>query len=66
MKIGEGSMAFMFESTYMFKFPKFAIERNKLDTEYIDVRNFYFLIFFIFIFIFFFNLFNKNNSAGEE
>jgi len=43
MKIGEGSMAFMFESTYIFKFPKFAIERNRLDTEYIDVRNFLFL-----------------------
>jgi homogentisate 1,2-dioxygenase len=37
-KIGEGSMAFMFETAYILKLPKFAIESEKLDTEYIDVR----------------------------
>jgi hypothetical protein len=39
-------MCFMFETTYMLKFPKFAIEKNKLDTEYIDVRNFFYFILF--------------------
>jgi len=33
-------MAFMFESAYIFKFPKFAIEKERLDMEYIDVYNF--------------------------
>ena len=36
-KVGEGSMAFMFESAYLFKYPKFAIEKERLDNEYIDV-----------------------------
>jgi hypothetical protein len=33
-------MAFMFETCYIFKFPKFAIERNRLDTDYINVNFF--------------------------
>jgi homogentisate 1,2-dioxygenase len=33
-------MAFMFETTYIFKFPKFAIEQERLDDEYIDVIKF--------------------------
>jgi homogentisate 1,2-dioxygenase len=36
-KIGDGSLAFMFESTYMFRFPKTAIVEERLDIEYIDV-----------------------------
>jgi homogentisate 1,2-dioxygenase len=36
-KIGEGSLAFMFESNYMLKFFKKAVEEERLDTEYIDV-----------------------------
>jgi homogentisate 1,2-dioxygenase len=47
-KIGEGSMAFMFESAYLFKFPKFAIEKERLDTEYVDVN-----IIFLSLFIYF-------------
>jgi len=35
-------MAFMFESAYIFKFPKFAVERERLDVEYIDVNYFLF------------------------
>ncbi len=33
-------MSFMFETAYLLKFPKFAIERERLDTEYIDVNSF--------------------------
>jgi homogentisate 1,2-dioxygenase len=36
-KVGEGSLAFMFESSYMMKFTNFAIEEHRLDLEYIDV-----------------------------
>ena len=35
MKIGEGSLAFMFETTYMLKFPKNAITEDRLDVNYI-------------------------------
>lgn len=36
-KVGEGSLAFMFETSLMLKFPKFAIEDDMLDLEYIEV-----------------------------
>lgn len=36
-KIGVGSLAFMFETTYMLKHPKFAVEDDRLDLEYVDV-----------------------------
>ena len=34
-KVGEGSLAFMFETAYIMKIPKFAIEKSKLDTGYV-------------------------------
>ncbi len=37
-KVGEGSLAFMFESTYMMKFTKNALEEDRLDLDYIDVK----------------------------
>jgi homogentisate 1,2-dioxygenase len=37
-KIGEGSMAFMFETTYIFKITKFAMDDEKLDSEYVNVK----------------------------
>ena len=36
MKIGEGSLAFMFETTFMLKFPKNAINEDRLDVNYIQ------------------------------
>jgi homogentisate 1,2-dioxygenase len=36
-KIGEGSLAFMFETAYIMKIPKFALEESKLDNDYIEV-----------------------------
>lgn len=50
-KVGEGCLAFMFESAYLFKFPKFAIDKEKLDVDYIDVIKIifrFYLIFYIF------------------
>ena len=35
-KVGENGMAFMFESKYIFKFPRFALEEEGLDTTYVD------------------------------
>jgi homogentisate 1,2-dioxygenase len=37
-KVGEGGMAFMFETAYIFKVVKSQLDEEKLDTEYIDVR----------------------------
>lgn len=36
-KVGEGSMAFMFETYLMLKLPKFVLEDQKLDLEYFMV-----------------------------
>ena len=36
-KIGEGSLAFMFETTFFLKLSKFALEENRLDMVYIKV-----------------------------
>jgi len=36
VKVGEGSLAFMFETTFMMKFPKFSITEDRLDTTYIE------------------------------
>ena len=38
-KVGEGSLAFMFETAYIMKIPKFALEANKLDTNYVKCWN---------------------------
>ncbi len=35
-KVGEGSLAFMFESAYMFKISKYVMEDECLDLGYID------------------------------
>jgi homogentisate 1,2-dioxygenase len=37
-KVGAGSLAFMFETTYLLKHPVKVIEEKNLDTEYIDVK----------------------------
>ena len=34
VKIGEGSMAFMFETAYMLKMTDFAMDKEFLDTDY--------------------------------
>jgi homogentisate 1,2-dioxygenase len=34
MKIGSGSMAFMFETCYMMKISEYALDEKHLDTEY--------------------------------
>lgn len=36
-KIGEGSLAFMFETTYIMKMTKFALEDAILDLNYLNV-----------------------------
>lgn len=35
-KIGVGSLAFMFETAYIFKINKAALEENMLDTSYLE------------------------------
>jgi homogentisate 1,2-dioxygenase len=37
-KVGEGSLAFMFETAFMLKVSKSAVEDSKLDLGYIDVK----------------------------
>lgn len=64
-KIGEGSLAFMFETAYIMKIPKFAIQEKCLDNGYIDVRKFCLLL-FILINIYSSNIkIHKNFSAGK-
>ena len=36
-KVGEGSLAFMFETAYTMKIPKFALQETSLDNGYINV-----------------------------
>ena len=36
-KIGEGSLAFMFETAYELKIPKFALEDSRIDQNYVNV-----------------------------
>ena len=39
MKVGEGSLAFMFETCFMMKMTKRALEDKNMDTEYKDCWN---------------------------
>jgi homogentisate 1,2-dioxygenase len=35
-KEGVGSLAFMFETAYILKFPTFAVDKEFLDSEYVE------------------------------
>lgn len=37
-KIGENSLSFMFETSYMLKFPSFSVTDDRLDKKYQEVN----------------------------